>query len=99
MQERRMEKENVVTRVEKGVLRWFGHLERMNEGGLTKQIYRADVCDERVDKNPRKSERAKKISCAQISGGAGVAPLLTLNDGHRVPQLGLGTWLGGGQVR
>ncbi|GBP20992.1 hypothetical protein EVAR_9566_1 [Eumeta japonica] len=48
--------EDVVTKVEKGVLRWFGHLERMNESGLSKQIYRANVCDGKVGKGrPRKS--------------------------------------------
>ncbi|GBP68865.1 hypothetical protein EVAR_46182_1 [Eumeta japonica] len=39
--------EEVVTRVEKGMLRWFDHLERMNESRLTKQIYKTNVCDER----------------------------------------------------
>ncbi|GBP16084.1 hypothetical protein EVAR_94422_1 [Eumeta japonica] len=38
-------REDVVTRVERGMLRWFSHLERMNESRLTRQIYRADVCD------------------------------------------------------
>ncbi|GBP56665.1 hypothetical protein EVAR_12344_1 [Eumeta japonica] len=49
-------KEDVVTGVEGGMLRWFGHLERMNESGLTKTIYRASVCDGKVGKDcPRKS--------------------------------------------
>ncbi|GBP61235.1 hypothetical protein EVAR_45254_1 [Eumeta japonica] len=49
-------KEDVVTRVERGMLRWFGHLDRMNESRLTKQIYRANVCDGKVGKgHPRKS--------------------------------------------
>ncbi|GBP15383.1 hypothetical protein EVAR_80557_1 [Eumeta japonica] len=43
-------KEEVETRVERGMLRWFGHLESMNESRLTKQIYRANVCDGKVDK-------------------------------------------------
>ncbi|GBP42489.1 hypothetical protein EVAR_29292_1 [Eumeta japonica] len=47
-------KEDVVTRVERGVLRWFGHLESMNESRLTRQIYRANVCDEKIGR-PRKS--------------------------------------------
>ncbi|GBP06012.1 hypothetical protein EVAR_3262_1 [Eumeta japonica] len=38
-------KENVVTRVERGMLRWFDHLERTNESKLTKQICRANVCE------------------------------------------------------
>ncbi|GBP12759.1 hypothetical protein EVAR_6092_1 [Eumeta japonica] len=49
-------KEVVVTRVERGMLRWFGHLEKMNDSRLTEQIYRANVCDEKVGKgHPRKS--------------------------------------------
>ncbi|GBP50095.1 hypothetical protein EVAR_17356_1 [Eumeta japonica] len=38
-------KEGEVTRVESGMLRWFGLLERMNESRQTKQMYRANVCD------------------------------------------------------
>ncbi|KAI8421622.1 hypothetical protein MSG28_009631 [Choristoneura fumiferana] len=34
-------KEHVVTKIEKGVLRWFGHVERMNEERLTKKVYEA----------------------------------------------------------
>ncbi|GBP73937.1 hypothetical protein EVAR_56094_1 [Eumeta japonica] len=41
-------KEDVATRVERGMLRWFGHLERVNESRPTKQIYRANVCDGKV---------------------------------------------------
>ncbi|GBP69520.1 hypothetical protein EVAR_88421_1 [Eumeta japonica] len=49
-------KEGIVTRVERGMLRWFGHLERINENRLIKQIYRANVCDGKVGKGrPRKS--------------------------------------------
>ncbi|GBP63959.1 hypothetical protein EVAR_25110_1 [Eumeta japonica] len=44
-------KEEVVTRVERGMLRWFGHLERMNESRLTKQMCRVNVCDGKVE-NP-----------------------------------------------
>ncbi|GBP88327.1 Cysteine dioxygenase type 1 [Eumeta japonica] len=36
-------KEVVVTRAERGTLRWFGYLERRNESGLTKQIHRANM--------------------------------------------------------
>ncbi|KAI5640894.1 reverse transcriptase (RNA-dependent DNA polymerase) domain-containing protein [Phthorimaea operculella] len=36
-------KEDVVTGIEKGMLRWFGHVERMNERRLTKQVYMASV--------------------------------------------------------
>ncbi|GBP89022.1 hypothetical protein EVAR_36617_1 [Eumeta japonica] len=49
-------KEGVVTRAERGILRWFGHLERMNEGRPTEQIYRARVCEGKVGKGrPTKS--------------------------------------------
>ncbi|GBP51004.1 hypothetical protein EVAR_37161_1 [Eumeta japonica] len=37
-------KEDVVTKIERGMLRWFGHLGRMIESRLTKQIYRANGC-------------------------------------------------------
>ena len=36
-------KEDVVTKIEKGMLRWFGHAERMDERRLTKEIYEARV--------------------------------------------------------
>ncbi|GBP75840.1 hypothetical protein EVAR_53912_1 [Eumeta japonica] len=38
-------KEDVITKIERGMLRWFGHLKKMNESRLIKQIYRANVCD------------------------------------------------------
>ncbi|GBP66733.1 hypothetical protein EVAR_50112_1 [Eumeta japonica] len=40
--------EDVVTRVERGKLRWFDLLERMNDSRLTKQIYRANMRDGKV---------------------------------------------------
>jgi hypothetical protein len=36
-------KEYVVTQIEKNMLSWFGHVERMDERRLTKEIYEADV--------------------------------------------------------
>jgi hypothetical protein len=36
-------KEDVVTKIEINMLRWFGHVERMDERRLTKEIYEADV--------------------------------------------------------
>ncbi|GBP32435.1 Indole-3-acetaldehyde oxidase [Eumeta japonica] len=49
-------KEDGVTRVERGMLRWFGHLERMNKSRLAKQICRGNVCDRNVGKGrPGKS--------------------------------------------
>jgi hypothetical protein len=35
--------EDVVTKSEKNILRWFGHVERMDESRLRKEIYDADV--------------------------------------------------------
>jgi hypothetical protein len=36
-------KEDAVTKVEKNMLWWFGHVERMDERRLTKEIYEAGV--------------------------------------------------------
>jgi hypothetical protein len=36
-------KEDAVTKIEKIILRWFGHVERMDERRLTKEVYEADV--------------------------------------------------------
>ncbi|GBP88180.1 hypothetical protein EVAR_99084_1 [Eumeta japonica] len=48
-------KEHAVTRVARGMLRWFGRRERMNVRRLTKQICREDVCDGKVGEGrPRK---------------------------------------------
>ncbi|GBP21248.1 hypothetical protein EVAR_84375_1 [Eumeta japonica] len=55
-------KEDVATRVERGMLRWSGHLERMNESRLTKQIYRVNVCNgkcEPMGALPRRRNRAR----------------------------------------
>ncbi|XP_063542355.1 uncharacterized protein LOC134750982 [Cydia strobilella] len=35
--------EDVVTKIEKGMLRWFGHVERMSERRLTKRVYKGEV--------------------------------------------------------
>jgi hypothetical protein len=32
-----------VTKMEKNMLIWFGHVKRMNDKRLTKEIYKADV--------------------------------------------------------
>jgi hypothetical protein len=36
-------KEDVVTKIEKNMLRWFGHVERRGERRLTKEIYEAEL--------------------------------------------------------
>ncbi|CAG4947225.1 unnamed protein product [Parnassius apollo] len=38
-----MQDDVMTYRIKKGMLRWFGHVERMNEERVTKQIYMADV--------------------------------------------------------
>ena len=48
-------KEDVVTKVEKSMLRWFGHVERMSERRLTKGIYVADVSGNAGRGRPRKT--------------------------------------------
>ncbi|GBP17261.1 hypothetical protein EVAR_17753_1 [Eumeta japonica] len=49
-------KGDIAIKVEIDMLRRFGHLEWLNESKLTKQIYRTNVCDEKVGKDrPRKS--------------------------------------------
>jgi hypothetical protein len=35
--------EDVVTKIEKNMLRWFARVERMDERRLTKEMYEADV--------------------------------------------------------
>ncbi|GBP05046.1 hypothetical protein EVAR_3392_1 [Eumeta japonica] len=45
MPERSGLKEDVTTRTESGMLRWFDHLERMNQSRPTKQIYRTNVIE------------------------------------------------------
>lgn len=33
----------MVTKIDKSILRWFGHVERIDERRLTKGVYKADV--------------------------------------------------------
>ena len=45
-------KEDVVTKVEKNMLRWFGRVDRMSERRLTKGIYVVDVSGKRREGTP-----------------------------------------------
>jgi hypothetical protein len=36
-------KDDVVNKIEKNMLRWYGHVERMEERRLTKEIYEANL--------------------------------------------------------
>ncbi|GBP00445.1 hypothetical protein EVAR_988_1 [Eumeta japonica] len=51
--------EDVVTRKEKAILRWSGHLERMNENRLTKQIYRLNMCKRKLRDCPAVRQRRR----------------------------------------
>ncbi|GBP54689.1 hypothetical protein EVAR_47192_1 [Eumeta japonica] len=53
-------KEDVVTGVEKGILRSFGHLGMINKNRLTKQINKANVCGGRIGKGPRRKSYANQ---------------------------------------
>ena len=46
---------SVLERIEKNVLKWFGHEERMVEERLVKRVYRANVEDNRGRWRPKKS--------------------------------------------
>ncbi|KAM3959351.1 LOW QUALITY PROTEIN: uncharacterized protein ACR2FA_006652 [Aphomia sociella] len=48
-------KEGLVTRIEKGMLRWFGHVERMNDKRLCKRIYTAEVTGRVCRERPRRA--------------------------------------------
>jgi hypothetical protein len=47
--------ENVVTKIAKNMLRWFGHVERINERRLTKEIYEANVGGNAGRERPRRT--------------------------------------------
>lgn len=46
-------KEDVATKVEKGMIRWFGHVKEMIERRLTKQTDKASISGQ-VGKGPRR---------------------------------------------
>jgi hypothetical protein len=47
-------KEDVVTKIEKNMLRRFGHVERIDERRLTKEIYEADLGGDAGRGRPRR---------------------------------------------
>jgi hypothetical protein len=62
-------KENVVTKFEKNMLRWFGHLERMDERILTKEIFRRiflDQIGEVIEKGQVKSSRNWRVCMRKL---------------------------------
>ena len=63
-----------MTKVEKSMLRWFGHVERMNERRLTKGIYMADVSGNAGDALERPTLTLlvrffRKVGCAVLVTG------------------------------
>ncbi|GBP96096.1 hypothetical protein EVAR_68681_1 [Eumeta japonica] len=50
-------------RINAGMLRWFGHLERINASRPTRRIYRANLCGGKVGKG-----RLRKSYAEQIGG-------------------------------
>jgi hypothetical protein len=48
-------KEDVVTKIENNILRWFGHVDRMDERRLTKEIYLANVGGNAGKGRPRRT--------------------------------------------
>ncbi|CAK1601092.1 unnamed protein product [Parnassius mnemosyne] len=46
-------KDDLITKIDKGVLRWFGHVERMSEDRMVKKIYSAKVNIKRCRGRPR----------------------------------------------
>jgi hypothetical protein len=48
-------KEDVVIKIEKNMLRWFGHVERMDERRLIKKIYETDVGGNAGRRRPRRT--------------------------------------------
>ncbi|GBP84346.1 hypothetical protein EVAR_63837_1 [Eumeta japonica] len=57
LKERCVLKKDEVTKIEKGMLRWFRYLERMNGRRFMKQVYRANTCGDKVAKgHSRKSD-------------------------------------------
>ncbi|GBP18497.1 hypothetical protein EVAR_12958_1 [Eumeta japonica] len=58
--------DDLVTRAERVMLQWFGHLERMNESRLIKHIFRAHVCDRKLHRvRPDGTcECRRRVTCA-----------------------------------
>jgi hypothetical protein len=48
-------KEDAVSKIEKNMLRWFGHVERMDERRLIKEIYDPDVGSNAGRGRPRRT--------------------------------------------
>jgi hypothetical protein len=48
-------KEDVMTKIEKNMLTWFGHVERTYERRLIKEIYKAQLSDNAVRGRPKRT--------------------------------------------
>ncbi|GBP26086.1 hypothetical protein EVAR_15098_1 [Eumeta japonica] len=66
VKERYTAQEDVVTRVEKCLFRWFGYQQRMKENKLTKQIYRTIRVMKRSGRVALKKSMLMKLGAYQI---------------------------------
>ncbi|GBP17609.1 hypothetical protein EVAR_12315_1 [Eumeta japonica] len=72
--------EGVVSRVKRVMLRLFGHLERMSKRRLTKEIYRANVCDGKIGSRLESTVESKSASVMGSELEQGAEPKLKISD-------------------
>ena len=59
---------NVGVKIEQSVLRWFGHVERMDEERMVKRVYEASVEGVRRRGRPRRSWMDEVVKCLNKRG-------------------------------
>lgn len=64
-------KVDVIGMIKKNVLRWFGHMERMESGRMTKRVYMCDVEDGRRRGRPRVRWKDRVREYVMREGGIG----------------------------
>ena len=69
-------KRSLLERAEQGVLKWFGHVERMGEERLTKRIYKSEVVGTRGRGRPRRRWRDGVKEALSMKG-------LNIQEGER----------------
>ena len=55
-------------RIEEGVLRWYGHVERMNDSRIVKRIYQSEFVGKRRVGRPRRTWRDYVNECVRKRG-------------------------------